>query len=48
MIPLSFRFPGIFGEKLYFWDWFQKAVAIIIIGWGLWLATVSGVSLLFG
>jgi uncharacterized membrane protein len=48
MIPLSFRFPGIFGEKLYFWDWFQKAVAIIIIGWGLWLATVSGVPLLFG
>lgn len=48
MIPLSFHYPGIFGEKLYFWDWFQKAVAIMIIGLGLWLATVSGVPLLFG
>lgn len=46
MIPLSFRYTSIFGEKLYFWDWVQKAIAIIIIGLGLWLATLSGVPLL--
>lgn len=46
MIPLSLRYPAIFGEKLYFWDWFQKAVAVIIIGTGLWLATQSGIALL--
>lgn len=48
MIPLSLHYPSIFGEKLLFWDWFQKAVAVIIIGLGLWLATVSGVPLLVG
>lgn len=46
MIPLSFRYADIFGERLHFWDWFQKAVAVVIIGAGLWLATLSGVSLL--
>lgn len=46
MVPLSLRYPALFGEKLYFWDWFQKAVAIIIIGLGLWLASLSGVPLL--
>jgi hypothetical protein len=46
MIPLSFRYPGIFGEKLYFWDWVQKAIAVVIIGLGLWIATLSGVPLL--
>ncbi len=46
MIPLSFRYPSIFGEKLYFWDWAQKAIAVAIIGLGLWLATLSGVPLL--
>jgi hypothetical protein len=35
-----------FGERLHFWDWMQKAVAIGIIGLGLWLATQSGISLL--
>ncbi len=42
---LSFRYSRIFGEQLLFWDWVQKAVAIVIIGIGLWLATVSGVPL---
>lgn len=46
MLPLSFFYPKIFGERLFFWDWFQKGVAVIIIGAGLWLATMSGVSLL--
>jgi uncharacterized membrane protein len=41
--PLSFRFPAIYGEKLLFWDWFQKVVAIAIIGFGLWVASTSGV-----
>ena len=45
MLPLSLRYPGIFGERLFFWDWFQKAVAVVIIGSGLWLATMSGVPL---
>ncbi len=41
--PLSFRFPHIFGEKLFFWDWFQKFCAIVLIGIGLWLASIHGV-----
>lgn len=48
MIPLSLHYPGIYGEKLHFWDWVQKGVAVIIIGCGLWLAAISGISLLFG
>lgn len=44
-LPLSFRFPNIFGEKLFFWDWFQKFCAIILIGIGLWLASVNGIIL---
>jgi uncharacterized membrane protein len=46
-LPLSFRFPKVFGEKLSFWDWFQKICAIILIGLGLWLSATSGVKLLF-
>ena len=46
MLPLSFRYPTIFGERLFFWDWFQKAMAVLIIGAGLWLATMSGIPLL--
>lgn len=45
-LPLSLRYPRVFGERMYFWDWFQKACAIIIIGLGLWLAATSGVKLL--
>lgn len=44
-LPLSLRYPAVFGERLFFWDWFQKVTAVIIIGLGLWLATLSGVPL---
>ncbi len=43
--PLSFRYPKIFGERLSFWDWFQKIGAVLVIGLGLFLATKSGISL---
>jgi uncharacterized membrane protein len=46
-IPLALRFPKIFGERLYFWDWFQKAAAIVLIGLGTWLAVTQGVDFLF-
>ncbi|MBP7061202.1 MAG: hypothetical protein KBA91_04495 [Candidatus Moranbacteria bacterium] len=46
MLPLSFRYPDIFGEKLSFLDWAQKVLAIGVIGMGLWLATQSGITLL--
>ncbi|MDO8566449.1 MAG: hypothetical protein Q7S04_04705 [Candidatus Moranbacteria bacterium] len=45
-LPLSLRYPQVFGERLFFWDWFQKACAIIIIGLGLWLSATSGIKLL--
>ncbi len=45
-LPLSLRYPQVFGEKLFFWDWFQKACAIILIGLGLWLAAMGGIKLL--
>lgn len=45
-LPLSLYYPKIFDERMYFWDWFQKVVAIIIIGLGLWLAAFSGIRLL--
>jgi uncharacterized membrane protein len=45
MFPLSFRYPQVFGERLFFWDWFQKIVAVLIIGLGLFLATRSGIPL---
>ena len=48
MIPIAFRYPDIFREKLHFWDWFQKVIAIIIIGLGLFLASVGGVWFLNG
>lgn len=46
-VPLAFRFPKVFEEKLYFWDWFQKGVAIILIALGMWLAVTQGVVFLF-
>ncbi|MFZ2984596.1 MAG: hypothetical protein WA054_02240, partial [Candidatus Moraniibacteriota bacterium] len=46
-LPLSLRFPRIFGERLSFWDWFQKICAIALIGLGLWLSATGGVKLLF-
>ncbi len=45
-LPLSFRFPRVFDEKLFFWDWFQKVIAILLIAFGLWLAATNGVKLL--
>lgn len=44
--PLSLHYKHIFGERLFFWDWFQKIAAVILIGIGLWLATLSGITLL--
>jgi len=46
-IPLAIKFPKIFGERLYFWDWFQKAAAITLIGLGMWLAVTQGADFLF-
>lgn len=46
-IPLAIRFPKVFEEKLYFWDWFQKGIAVILIGLGMWLAVTQGVDFLF-
>ncbi len=46
-LPLSFYFPQVFGEKLLFWDWVQKVVAVFLIGIGMWLAVHSGVNFLF-
>lgn len=46
-LPLSFYFPQIFGEKLFFWDWVQKVVAVFLIAIGMWLAVHSGVNFLF-
>lgn len=45
-LPLSMRFPQVFDEKLFFWDWFQKACAILLIAFGLWLAATGGIKLL--
>lgn len=45
-LPLSLRFPALFDERLFFWDWFQKGCAIVLIGIGLWLSAQSGVTLL--
>lgn len=35
----SMKYPAIFGEKLYFWDWAQKVAAIIVIGLGIYLVS---------
>lgn len=45
VFPLSLRYPKIFGEKLFFWDWFQKICAILLIGFGLWIFSMSGTKL---
>ena len=44
-IPMSVLFPHIFGEKLSFWDWFQKGVALTLIALGFWFASFGGVIL---
>ncbi|MGB4942556.1 MAG: hypothetical protein WBO92_00410, partial [Candidatus Moraniibacteriota bacterium] len=46
-IPLAFRYPKVFEEKLYFWDWFQKGLAVILIALGMWLAVTQGADFLF-
>jgi drug/metabolite transporter (DMT)-like permease len=45
-IPLSLRFPHIFGEHLSFWDWAQKGFALVLIGLGFWFMGLSGVRIL--
>lgn len=35
----SKKYHKIFSEKLYFWDWFQKIVAIVIIAIGIFFIT---------
>lgn len=44
-IPLSYRLPKLFQEKLYFNDWLQKIVALVLIGLGIYFAALSGVKL---
>lgn len=45
VFPLSLRYPQVFGERLFFWDWFQKVCAIALIAFGLWLFATSGIKL---
>lgn len=45
VFPLSLRYPQVFGERLFFWDWFQKVCAILLIALGLWLFATSGIKL---
>jgi hypothetical protein len=45
VIPLSYRLPAFFQEKLYFNDWFQKVIALILIGLGIYVSAMSGVKL---
>lgn len=44
--PLCHFFPLVYCERLLFWDWVQRIGAILLIGIGLWLAAMSGVTLL--
>ena len=46
VLPLSWRYPQVFGERLFFWDWFQRASAIALISLGLWIFATSGIKLL--
>ncbi|MEK9173993.1 MAG: hypothetical protein AAB845_01880 [Patescibacteria group bacterium] len=43
-IPISLRFPHIFGEHLSVWDWAQKVFALILIGLGFWFMGLSGIN----
>jgi drug/metabolite transporter (DMT)-like permease len=45
-IPLSLRLPHIFGEHLGFWDWAQKGLALVLIGFGFWFMSLGGVTIL--
>lgn len=44
-IPLSLRFPSFFQEKLSFNDWLQKALALALIGLGVYFTSLSGTEL---
>lgn len=44
-VPLSFRFPVFFQEKLYFNDWVQKISALVLIGVGIYFSTLTGTKL---
>jgi len=37
---MMIKYPKIFEEKLYFWDWAQKIGAIGLIGIGVWLISI--------
>jgi len=37
---VSIKYPGMFNEKLYFWDWAQKIGAIVIIAAGMILVSI--------
>ena len=43
----SFWHPKVFREKLYFWDWAQKAAAIAIIAAGIYLISINLSSRIF-
>lgn len=45
-LPLCHFLPLVYCERLLFWDWAQRIGAIFLIGLGLWLAAMSGVTLL--
>ncbi len=45
-LPLCHFFPLVYCERLLFWDWAQRIGAIFLIGLGLWLSAMSGVTVL--
>lgn len=44
-VPLAFRFPRLYGEKLSFSDGMQKSVAILLVALGFSLLAINGVRL---
>jgi hypothetical protein len=44
-LPLSYRFPVFFQEKLFFNDWVQKIVALTLIALGIYFSAQGGVPL---
>lgn len=36
----SLKYPNLFGEKLFFWDWAQKIGAIVLVGIGIILVSI--------
>lgn len=39
-VLMAFKYPKLFGEKLFFWDWAQKVGAIALIGMGIALVSI--------